>query len=422
MSLSSRRLIRSLYDTHRESPRFAASGCCHNGTVRRGSLPALLLTVLAGSALAADDEAHRRFVRRVNDAIDRGVLYLVKQQREDGSWAGYESRYPMGMTSLALLTVLKCDYPRDSAVVKKAFKLLYERFKDQHAERLKTYSVAILMMAIEEAYAPREERKISVSDRYGEPRRLRKVQLPNFEYKWMAKLARWMVSVRTDTIWRYPGGGTDLSNTQYALLGLAAALRCGIKIPRETFLESAKYLLDMQEKDGPEVRRIVHLDQGPGYATRYATNLYDRARGWGYVSERDATGSMTTAGVSSLAICRSELMSWAGYEGPFGERLERGIRDGLAWLTKHFSVTGNPPGGRGWHYYYLYGLERAAVLADVRFLGDHDWYREGAEYLVRAQRRAGHWNNLTDTCFALLFLRRATVPVKVPKAVTPKDD
>jgi hypothetical protein len=135
-----------------------------------------------------------------------------------------------------------------------------------------------------------------------------------------------------------------------------------------------------------------------------------------------ATGSMTTAGVASLAICRSELLDWAGYKGPFGERMERGIKDGLAWLDVHFTVDHNPDRG-GWHYYYLYGLERSGVLADVEFMGDHDWYREGAEYLVRNQSRSGFWpsrrSSMTDTCFALLFLRRATVPVRVPREVTP---
>ena len=367
-----------------------------------------------------DQEAlNRAFVEKVNDAIDRGVLYLVKQQREDGSFPGYDDQYPMGMTALGLLTVLKCDYPRNSGVVKKALKLLYRRY------RLKTYSVAILMMALEEAHAPRVKQRLSRSDRYGTPRRTRKVKLGNADYKWMLDLTKWMTRAQTRTTWRYPSRGTDLSNTQYALLGLAAALRCGIPIKKEVFVKASKHLLSTQQKDGEEIRRIVHVDQGPGYARRYLTNQYDRARGWGYTPGQPATGSMTTAGVSSLAICRSELMSWPGYKGQFGARMERGISDGLAWLTHHFSVTGNPPGGGGWHYYYLYGLERTGVLTDQRFLGDHDWYREGAEYLIRAQLRSGAWRGggrggLTNTCFALLFLRRATSPVKVPKAVTPE--
>jgi hypothetical protein len=244
------------------------------------------------------------------------------------------------------------------------------------------------------------------------------------------KLAKWMVASQTDTIWRYPGGGIDLSNTQYALLGLAAADRCGIPIPNDPFLRAARHLIDTQEKEGPRVRRILHVDAGPGYATRTLSNYYDHARGWGYQPGREATGSMTTSGVSSLAICRSHLLGKSAFAGTIAAQTERAINDGLAWLNVNFTVTENPPGGRGWHYYYLFGLERAGVLADTRFLGDHDWYREGAEYLVANQNRTGSWprlgrrgrrgqDSLSDTCFALLFLRRATVPVRVPRAVTP---
>ena len=387
-----------------------------------------LLVLSPGAARAEDDDAEakkeRAFLESVNDAIDRGVLWLVDQQKDDGSWPGYEDRYPMGATSLALLTVLNCDYPRKSETVKSALNYLYERYQEQNPSGLKTYSVALLMMALEEAWAPLRGQPVTKEDRYGTSRRLRRVNLPNREYKWMAELARWMVRNQTDTVWRYPGGGIDHSNTQFALLGLSAALRCGVTVPRETFLNAATHLLEVQEKDGPEVRRIVHVDQGEGYARRYATNLYDRARGWGYVPDNPATGSMTTAGVASLAICRSELMAWPGYKGPFGDRMERGIKDGLAWLDVNFSVEKNPGRNAGWHYYYLYGLERAGVLTDVTFLGDHDWYREGAEYLVRNQGREGAWPrrgaSLTDTCFALLFLRRATVPVRVPREVTPR--
>jgi hypothetical protein len=236
-----------------------------------------------------------------------------------------------------------------------------------------------------------------------------------------------MENAQTDSIWRYPHGGIDLSNTQYALLGLAAARRCGVPVKREVFVKAAKHLFASQEKEGPKVRRIKHVDAGKGYAKRYATNMYDFARGWGYTPGGRATGSMTTAGVSSLAICRSELMTWPGWKGEFAHDMERSIRDGLAWLAHHFTVKRNPGRG-GWHYYYLYGLERAGTLAAQKFMGDHDWYREGAEYLVGRQHATGPWNlggrreardTLADTCFALLFLRRATVPVKVPRAVTP---
>ena len=81
-------------------------------------------------------------------------------------------------------------------------------------------------------------------------------------------------------------------------------------------------------------------------------------------------------------------------------------------------MKSNPPGGRGWHYYYLFGLERAGVLTDKKFIGDHDWYREGASYLLEKQLPEGFWETqaneygtaVSNTCFALLFLKRSTPP------------
>ena len=40
---------------------------------------------------------------------------------------------------------------------------------------------------------------------------------------------------------------------------------------------------------------------------------------------------------------------------------------------------------RGVGLYYLYGVERVGRLTGRRFIGGHDWYREGADYLVRQQ-------------------------------------
>jgi len=160
-----------------------------------------------------------------------------------------------------------------------------------------------------------------------------------------------------------------------------------VPVKREVFVKVATHLFGSQEKSGPKVRRIKHVDSGKGYAT----SEYDHARGWGYRLGQAAKGSMTTAGVSSLAICRSELMTWPGYRGEIAHKMERSIRDGRAWLAHHFTVTRNPgnPVGTGWHYYYLHGIERAGILANLRFMGDHDWYGESAEYLVDRQDAIG---------------------------------
>ena len=65
-------------------------------------------------------------------------------------------------------------------------------------------------------------------------------------------------------------------------------------------------------------------------------------------------------------------------------------------------------------FYYLYALERVGRLSGRRFIGDHDWYREGADYLIGSQDEfQGFWSNVgpmensnVATSFALLFLSK----------------
>lgn len=67
--------------------------------------------------------------------------------------------------------------------------------------------------------------------------------------------------------------------------------------------------------------------------------------------------------------------------------------------------------------YYTFGLGRALVLAGVARLDGSDWYRQGAEAVLRAQQKDGSWyfgdpegTDVLETCWHLLFLARATVP------------
>src|SRR2546421_503473 len=58
--------------------------------------------------------------------------------------------------------------------------------------------------------------------------------------------------------------------------------------------------------------------------------------------------------------------------------------------------------------------ERLGMLLDVGEIGGHLWYPEGAAVLLGAQQKDGSWKGsrpeipVWDTCFAILFLKRAT--------------
>ncbi|MGH7169061.1 MAG: hypothetical protein ACRELG_02135, partial [Gemmataceae bacterium] len=100
------------------------------------------------------------------------------------------------------------------------------------------------------------------------------------------------------------------------------------------------------------------------------------------------------------------------------------VRAGLLALS---TVIGQPPrnagrrGGdvqmprlHGHSYYFLWSLERVAVALDLKTIGKKDWYAWGAPLLLANQQADGSWQGNSadcgaDTCFALLFLKRANL-------------
>ena len=65
-------------------------------------------------------------------------------------------------------------------------------------------------------------------------------------------------------------------------------------------------------------------------------------------------------------------------------------------------------------YYYLWSLERVAVALNLDTIGNKDWYAWGSGLLLSNQEEDGTWQGDygtggVDTCFALLFLKRANL-------------
>ncbi len=145
------------------------------------------------------------------------------------------------------------------------------------------------------------------------------------------------------------------------------------------------------------------------------------------------TGSMTCAGISSLVIAADKVQASDAravddqieccleHDTKDSNRIERGIQ----WLARHYSVVYNPGISNPiWRLYYLYGLERAGRLTVRRLIDKHDWYREGADQLIRDQDIvSGSWNGsgpyegtpTIGTSLALLFLSKGRWPVLLGK-------
>jgi hypothetical protein len=357
---------------------------------------------------------HRTFEAEVNAAIEKGIAYVWRSfNAKDGRW-GAHHQHTTGQTALALLTILKGSMDRKDPRIANALNWLISQ-PLQH-----TYDVALSLMALEAFYSPGDAaaRSASAADKDIASR------IDPGHARWGGSAAKWLEINLAKGMWSYPStdaNARDFSNTQYGVLGLYSGARCGFAPDLAIVRQLMESYLRVQQKDGPRTDLALHEGEVSGKTTaRFAA----RARGWPYYDHPDdpVYGSMTAGGVSSLVIL--DALRRRGSDAKYGTK-EQGlartaIRDGWAWMFNRWTVKGNPARGREWIYYYLYGLERSAMLDGVGRVGDHDWYWEGATFLVSNQASDGAWftgNGVAfyDVCFAILFLKRATVRVATGK-------
>jgi hypothetical protein len=311
----------------------------------------------------------------INAAIERGVEFLLSRQMIDGSWGEYQPQYRNGETALVAYTLLKSGLPPRHPAVLRAFAYLREE------PPTRTYSIGCQMMALAAAKDPDYDEWIE---------------------ELAVDLASWQDRMRG--AWAYPEGELDLSNTQYAALGLRAAEQVGLEVPDRVWSRLLDGVLDHQD-------RIDKVDAVPGAKAVSGSRMPVAGFAYRRGNPKSPTGSMTVAGLATLEVCRQALDP--GPDSALAKKITKAQDLALNWLARHFIVRGNP-GRTGHHHYYLYGLERAGSLLGTETVGVHEWYWEGAEVLLEQQRENGSWVDEwgarpeTITCYALLFLKRAT--------------
>jgi len=355
---------------------------------------------------------HKEFEREVNAAIDKGIEWLWRQWNDaEGHW-GAHYEYTVGPTALALLTILKGSVDRKDARIRRGLDwLVAQPFK-------RTYETGISIMALEAWYSPKDPNERFKPGEVADADIDKHIEAAH--RTWVKEAARFLESNITTGMWSYPStdsNARDFSNTQYGVLGLFSAARCGAVLDAGSYHRVLSTYLRVQQKQGPRVELgLVDADaKGKTSAKQLA-----EARGWMYHDnlEEAPYASMTAGGLSSVIIADSILrrMGAVKYDRADQAQAKAAIRDGWAWLQHHWSVKGNSPHGRDWYYYTLYGLERCGMLSGVASVGDHDWYYEGAQMLISNQAADGAWVYgqycwFHDICFAVLFLKRATVRV-----------
>lgn len=350
-------------------------------------IASLIATLVGVWPAPAADPAKEPLVEQVRKAIEDGKKFLRERQRVSGDVGNWEDGVEVqevdgGFTSLALIALLTAGEKPTAPVIQRGLKYL-RNVKVSH-----TYVVGLMTIVFAEAGQPEDKLLIQ-------------------------RNVDWLVEARVMDGgkllgWNYTKGGRipDNSNTQYALLGLYAGKQAGATVKREAWESVQEFFLRTQNADG----------------------------GWGYRGGQRSTLTMGTAGLGGLLMASMELDKERRKLRPDGSDPECGKypdTEAVAKATRMVADRFNIPNYTGYVYYNLYGLERAGRLSGQRFFGDHDWYREGCEYLTNTtspirQNDEGAWFvrgsqydrwPVVSTSFALLFLSKGRTPVLISKLV-----
>jgi hypothetical protein len=421
------------------------------GVVQAGAMP-----------LSKEEQA------RVDRAIDGGVAYLKRSQGPKGSWAGPWERHTVGYAALPGLTLLECGVPADDPVIRRvaenvrrdapkldftyeiALSILFlNRLGDaKDRELIQTLAVRLIagqmktggwtygcpllakksqeqiLAALHKLDLPElakstakppaaplegtttvktpappagdDPKQPKAAPTKAKPSAKKEGQTAEQPPEVPAALKKLPVFRAPDQMMKLllsrgrPSDTSDNSNTQFALLALWVAQRHGVTAQRSMRMIVHRF------------RSSQNADGSWSYGHRFGGGLQERP-------------AMTCVGLLGLAVGLGIAPPARAGNDQKPADLDR-IHAGFAALSKN---VGKPAGK--WRnlpltdLYFLWSVERVGVLYSLQTIGEHDWYRWGAEMLIANQQKRGFWtgggypgaSSTLDTCLALLFLKRA---------------
>jgi hypothetical protein len=217
---------------------------------------------------------------------------------------------------------------------------------------------------------------------------------------------------------------SDLSNTQFAMLGLWVAGRYGVPIDRSLRLTAVR-LSRTQRQNGT----------------------------WPYDYDGSYHTNATTTAVGMIGMALHQVLPPDEGDKPdtpskpvFGKPITKPTKPKIAetipisrdprilvGMNAIFTAVPYPTGRMHTqepipNMYEAWTMERLGVIYGFRTIGGRDWYRSYAERLVATQQGDGSWkatsyhgaNSITDTALAILILRKYNVAKELTEKL--KDD
>jgi predicted secreted Zn-dependent protease len=352
-------------------------------TLACGACLGILAVLVAPAVAVTDDDVWK--------AIDKAKEYIVSRQLAGGLWP--EEKLPegageVGTSETVFFTLAYMGEHPNRDYMGKALDAILKRSLDT------TYAVSMRAMGL--AY---------IRNKLGRPTKMYEEVNKALHYE-----ALWLVQAQgSHGGWGpKPLGGRDgpcdFANTQVAIHALREATEAGIEIPPGVWQRTQQLYFSRQQPDG-------------GWNSGDPSNKDIGAGG-------PSSGSMTAAAIASVFITWDQLEKGTACPCRGGDaakasgELVRRTDLAMAWLSKEFRIdkSAKGPGSMaGTDCYWLYAAEQAALASGTKYFGSHDWYKEGAERLVKTQAADGSWGNLPNTCLGVLFLYTGRGPLFINK-------
>ncbi|HET6441514.1 MAG TPA: prenyltransferase/squalene oxidase repeat-containing protein [Phycisphaerae bacterium] len=311
------------------------------------------------------------------EAIARGLAYLVQEQAEDGSWA----KGNIGISALCTQALLAGGKTIQDPPVRKAVDFLAKQQADDGGIRdvgLENYTTSLALVVLVKAdpktYAPQIE----------------KAKAYLIAHQWDEA-----ESIDLGNPW-YGGAGygqherPDLSNEAFFLEAMHQA---GVPKDHPLWKKAQVFLSRTQDRSesndgvfvGTDGGGFIYSPHGGGESKAGTVDLPNGNKGL------KAYGSMTYAGFKSFV--------YAGLA-----RDDPRVLAALDWIRRHWTFDENPElGQQGLYYYYMTAARALSAWGEPTIMDarrrTHDWRAELSDAILRRQRENGSWFNEAERWF-----------------------
>lgn len=419
------------------------------GTDEPSSLGAFTRETGPVSTLPEDEQ------KDVAQAIEHGVAWLKKAAHPTGSWnlpsgpyrpwRGTSGPYEIGYATFPGMTLLMCGVPANDPVIQHTVKFVRE-----HADQLSaTYELSLTIMFLDQLADPKDRPLIQTlalrlmagqqaSGGWG-------YTCPPLSPADQQKLVAVLKDLRSQDAWadiagsisgqdKLAGnmGGAPVNDSKLVLKKPADAAALPPALKNLPLLQEQKiketFKPDHGQTDNSNTQFAllalwiarkydIPLDRSMTLVSRRFRTSQRENGTWGYHYERAGQYSpaMNCAGLLGLAVGHGVASDVGGKALP--PLKDPAVQRALHALTEYVGTPGGKGNKASLNLYFLWSLERVAVVYNLSKFGDKDWYRWGSQILVATQAPDGHWANagyhgashVIDTCMALLVLKRANV-------------